>query len=104
MIFVLTNTDPAFQSVTRIKVHGRVLEDQPCLAFASIEIGRFFLRVRGMDRETLCIAHIDDILEDAKVSSNFLVFTSEQQILESQADPEGYDYESLIQKHESCAR
>jgi hypothetical protein len=104
MIFVMTTSDPSVEAVTRIKVPGRSTEDQPCLAFASIDLGQFFQRVRGIDDESHRIVHIDDVPRGSKVPSNFLIFTSGQQILDSLADPEGYEYESLIRSYDSYAR
>jgi hypothetical protein len=98
MIFIMVSTDPSVQAVTRVKVPGRHYEDHPCLAFATASIGQFFQKIRNIDGEQNHIICISDAPTNAKIPSDLLVFTSEQQILDSLGDPEGFDYESLIQQ------
>ena len=103
MIFIMVSNDPSVEPVTRVKVPGRQFEDNPCLAFATAAIGHFFQRVRNIDGEQNRIICIADAPTNAEIPSDLLVFTAEQQVLDSLADPEGFDYESLIQPSNSNA-
>lgn len=101
IIFLIVSTEANLAPLLRLKVPSRSMETQPYLAFASLDVGQFFLRVREIDDERFSVASIVDAAKLLNANSEFLVFRSGQQILDSVADPEGYDYESLIQIRES---
>ena len=103
MIFIMVSKDPSVQPVTRVKVPGRQFKDDPCLAFATVAIGQFFQRVRNIDGEQNRIICITDAPANAEIPNDLLVFTAEQQVLDSLSDPEGFDYESLIHPSDSNA-
>ncbi len=96
MIFLMVSTEADFEPLVRVKIPSRTMEAQPYLAFSSLDVGQFFLRVRDIDDEQYSVTSIVDATKHLTANCDFLVFRSGQQILDSIADPEGYDYESLI--------
>ena len=101
MLFLILSSNPDFLPVTRIKVPGRNADDNPGLAFASKEIGRFFMKARQISEDQHQLTDVGAAHKLAKIPKYILIFQSEQQVLDSLADPEGYDYESLIESFEN---
>ena len=96
MIFLMVSTEADFEPLVRVMIPSRTMEAQPYLAFSSLDVGQFFLRARDIDDEKYSVTSIVEATKHLAANSEFLVFRSGQQILDSISDPEGYDYESLI--------
>ena len=97
MLFLVLSSDPDVLPITRMKVPGRDADDSPGVAFATIEVGQFFMKAHQIDEQLHRLIDIDDAAKLAKIPRSILIFQSVKQVLDSLADREGYDYESLIE-------
>ena len=99
MIHVIISSRPDLEFPLCIKVPSRPLNSQPYLGFVSKEIGEAFLKIRNIEDNSCYVAPVTDVLDKDSIANEILVFETEQQIIDSGIDTEGFDYESLIQKY-----
>ena len=100
MIFVLFSCDPDVESVCRIKIPTRGVEDQPYAGFLSRAIGEAFLKVKGLPIDSLSLKPLAEVRNMVKHPFDILVFRTIEQIQKSVEDPDGNDYERLVERHD----
>ena len=79
-----------------IKLPDRDIENQPLLGFSSEKLGEAFMRFRNYSAEEYSVVPLKNLLNEKNRNMPVLVYENEQQFLDVEKNPEGYDYESLI--------
>ena len=98
MIFMLVSKDSRVPQLLRVKVPRR-LEAQPYQGFISRELAEQCMKLRGISADWAGIAPSSEVEAFMEAGIDVLVYRSIEQVQDAMKDPEGYDYESLIERH-----
>ncbi len=96
MIYLLTTNRPDLNGPCQIKVPSRDSENQPYVGFVSSELGKAYLKYRGITEEEFFLTPASKLGNKIDRTKNIFLFKDKNQFREIDANTEGYEYEEHI--------
>ena len=93
MIFLISSTRTDLGGPILIRYSPNGIQLDPYLGFVSMELGVAYLKYKNWRGDSFYLASIDDLKSEIDESKKIFLIQNEKQILEIDADPDGYEYD-----------